>query len=296
MSLLRDIQEAAIDEQSQVATLLRKCKVLAARLGSEEFSRWIDNELNGYTKLDELPSYRIFNTHSYGHFVGPFGQMKNAPIPSTTLPEKVREYAQTLKITMSISALTNLSAEQEDRKDMWLPDLLRIVGEQIYEDMNCVSAWKPLTRAVLITILDTVRTRALNFVLEIEKEYPDAGEAAINSNPVPGEKVVQIFNTHITGTVQNLATGSNNVKQKAQLNSSSSDRMFTQMLDAISNTPAEQEIIDKMTSLIEEMRGSRGTDDFKTHYHSFMSMLADHMQVFGPVVAPFLPALAQMGF
>lgn len=59
MSLLRDIQDAAIDEQSQVATLLRKCKVLATRLGSQEFSRWIDNELNGYANLDELPAYRV---------------------------------------------------------------------------------------------------------------------------------------------------------------------------------------------------------------------------------------------
>ncbi len=296
MSLLRDIQAAAIDEQSQVATLLRKCKVLAARLGSEEFARWIDNELNGYTNLDELPVYRVLNVHSYGHFVGPYGQqMKNAPIPSTTLPEEVREYAQTSKITMAISALTNLSAGKEDQKDMWLPDLFRIVGERIYEDMNCVSAWKPLPRAALTTVLDTVRTRVLDFVLEIEKEYPNAGEAALNSNPVPEEKVSQVFNTYITGTVQNLATGSNNVKQKAQLDSSSSDRVFTQMLDAVSNVPEAPEIIDKMTSLIEEMRGSRGTNDFKTHYHSFMSMLADHIQVFGPVVAPFLPALAQMG-
>ncbi len=296
MSLLRDIQAAAIDEQSQVATLLRKCKVLAARLGSEEFSRWIDNELNGYADQDELPAYRVLNVHSYGHFVGPFGrQMKNAPIPPIALPEEAREPIQTSKINMPISALANLAGDEYSRLS-WPPDLVSIVGERIYEGMNCLSAWQLLPRSSLIAILDTVRTRVLNFVLEIEKEYPNAGEAAINSNPVPGEKVVQIFNTHITGTVQNLATGSNNVKQKAQLDSSSSDRVFTQILDAVANASAEQEIIDKMTSLIEEMRGSRGTEDFKTHYHSFMSMLADHMQVFGPVVAPFLPALAQMGF
>lgn len=141
MSLLRDIQEAAIDGKSQVATLLRKCKVLSARLGSEEFSRWIDNELNGYANQDELPAYRILKVRSYGHFVGSFGQqMKNAPIPSINLPEEVREYTQTSKITMAISALANLSAGEKDPGEAWLPDLLIIVGEQIYENMNCVSA------------------------------------------------------------------------------------------------------------------------------------------------------------
>ena len=295
MSLLRDIQEAAIDEQSQVATLLRKCKVLAARLGSEEFSRWIDNELNGYENLDQLPPYRVLNVRSYGEFVGPFGrQMKNAPIPPSALPEVLREGIQTSKIGMPISTLTSLSTDETSSRLSWPPDVVSIYGGRIYEGMNCLIAWQLLPRSALLAILDTVRTRVLNFALEIEKEYPNAGEAAINANPVPEEKVSQVFNTFITGTVQNLATGSNTVKQKAQLDSSSSDRIFAQLLDAVSNVSAVPEIRDNMTSLIEEMRGSRGTSDFKAHYDSFMATLADHMQVMGPVVGPFLPALAQM--
>ena len=295
MSLLRDVQEAAIDEQSQVATLLRKCKVLAARLGSEELSRWIDNELNGYESLDQLPSYRVLNVRSYGDFVGPFGrQMKNAPIPPGALPEELREGIQTSRISMPISTLTSLSTHESSSRLSWPPDVVSIYGERIYEGMNCLIAWQLLPRSALVAILDTVRTRVLNFALEIEKEYPNAGEAAVNSNPVPEEKVSQVFNTFITGTVQNLATGSNNVEQKAQLDSSSSNMIFSQMLDAVSNTSAGPEIIDKMTSLIEEMRGSRGTKDFKTHYESFVAALADHMQILGPVVGPFLPALTQM--
>jgi hypothetical protein len=295
MSLLRDIQEAAIDEQSQVATLLRKCKVLATRIGSEEFTRWIDNELNGYANLDDLPAYRVLNVRSYGHFVGYFGQqVKNAPIPPGALPKEIREYVQTSKINMSISALANLSGGDEDPREGWPPDVLSILGGRIYEDMNCISAWKTLPRAALISILDTVRTRVLNFALEIESEYPDAGEAPINSNPIPEEKVSQVFNTYITGTVQNLATGSNNVKQKASLSTGPSDEMFVRLLDAVSNASAEREAIEKMAAIVEEMRGSRGTLDFKAHYHTFMGILADHMQVFGPVVAQFLPALAQM--
>ena len=42
------------------------------------------------------------------------------------------------------------------------------------------------------------------------------------------------------------------------------------------------------------MRSTQGTDSFKENYQKFMSLLADHMQVLGPVVAPFLPALAAL--
>ena len=45
MSLLREIQNAAIDGGVKLQTLLRKCKVLAARLGNDEFSQWVDAEL-----------------------------------------------------------------------------------------------------------------------------------------------------------------------------------------------------------------------------------------------------------
>lgn len=293
MSLLREIQQAAIDEHSNIATLLRKCKVLAARLGSQEFGNWIDNELNGYRNLDELPPYRILRVNSYGDFVGYFGrQGKNLPIPPGSLPEEIREYTQTSKLKMAISALANLAESEDYSREAWPPDVVRIIGSKIYEDMNCLSAWKVLPRPALIAVLDTVRTSVLNFALQIESEYPDAGEAPINSKPIPEEKVSQVFNTYITGTVQNLATGSSHFKQQAHFSSGLSDELFSNLLDAVTKASASQEIIEKMSALIEEMRGSQGTSNFKNHYLSFMSMLADHMQVFGPLVMAYLPTLA----
>ena len=70
MSLLRKIQSAAIESNTDLATLLRKCKVLAARLGSQEFEMWVDNELSSYKSVKELPDYRVFYVNSKGHFSG----------------------------------------------------------------------------------------------------------------------------------------------------------------------------------------------------------------------------------
>jgi hypothetical protein len=261
MSLLRDIQQAAIDEHSQVATLLRKCKVLASRLGSQEFGEWIDNELNGYKNLDELPAYRILRVGSYGDFVGYGGSKgKNLPIPPMTLPEEIREYIQTSKLKMAVSALANLAESEDYSKESWPPDVVSIVGSKIYRDMNCLSAWKVLPRPALIAVLDTVRTRVLNFALQIERENPEAGEAPINSKPIPEEKVSQVFNTYITGTVQNLATGSSHFKQQARLSSSgTSDEIFSNLLDAVMKASTNQDAIEKISALIEEMRGSQAT-------------------------------------
>lgn len=294
MSLLRDIQDSAIDEGSQVATLLRKCKVLAVRLGSKEFGRWVDNELNGYEDLDELPSYRVLRVRSYGHFVGYGHEVKNAPIAPGVLPEEIREFSETSMINMPISALASLADAGSDSRDRWPPDVVRLVGSDIYENLNCVDAWKALPRAALIGIIDTVRTRILNFALEIESEYPDAGEAPVKSNPVPEDKVSQVFHTYITGNVQNLATGSSDFKQTATVNSGASDELFQNLLSAVMQASADAKVIAEVAGSIEEMRDARGTKKFKEHYQSFMSLLSDHMQVFGPLVAPYLPTLAQI--
>ncbi|HEY6873045.1 MAG TPA: hypothetical protein VI298_10010 [Geobacteraceae bacterium] len=88
MSLLREIQDAAIDSKTDLTVLLRKCKVLAARLGSPDFKQWVENELSGYSDIESLPDYRVWRVNSKGHFSGPFQSgLRNADIPMSCIPK-----------------------------------------------------------------------------------------------------------------------------------------------------------------------------------------------------------------
>ena len=87
----------------------------------------------------------------------------------------------------------------------------------IYEHMNCLSAWKVIPRGSIVALVDAVRNRILSFVLEIEEEDPDAGEAAPNSPPISQERVSQVFHTHIYGNVGNITEGSQHVHQKSTI-------------------------------------------------------------------------------
>ena len=295
MSLLREIQEAAIDSEVELTTLLRKCKVLAARLGNVEFKQWVENELSGYDDVETLPEYRILNVNSKGHFSGPFQSgLRNADIPLSCMPKKYRENLAHSYMMQPIAAMEALleASDGGSAQEPWNPDLVAHFGQKIYEGMNCMQAWKVIPITAVFASLDAVRNRILNFVLEIESEAPDAGEAPINSNPVPQEKVHQIFNTYITGDVQNVAAGSSNFKQKAK-KIDSSPEVFTQLIDALQSIH-NPEIISQLSPVIEEMKNNQGTNSFRDSYQNFMSLLADHMQVLGPVVAPYLPALAAL--
>ena len=179
-------------------------------------------------------------------------------------------------------------------QEPWNPDLVAHFGQKIYERMVCMQAWKVIPSAALVAALDTVRTRVLNFVLEIEAKNPAAGEAMANEKPVPQEAVQHIFNTYITGDVQNLSSGSTNVTQHAQLQKSIDAELFAKLLEAVIAAKLPKALEVEIGGVVEELRATKGTTAFKEKYHRFMGILANHMQVLGPVVAPFLPPLAAM--
>lgn len=296
MTLLREIQDAAIDSKVELAVLLRKCKVLAARLGNREFKQWVDNELNGYDDIESLPDYRVLKVNSKGHFSGPFQSgLRNADIPLLCIPEELRKNISHSYLTQPIASIEALVKNCKDGilSEPWNPDLVAYVGLNIYEGMNCLQAWKVIPVSAIIAVLDTVRNRILNFVLEIEAEAPDAGEAPINSKPLLQEKVQQIFNTYITGNVQNFATGSTNVKQEAVSNKIN-EKLFEDLIEALIKSKEDQKIVSELITAVEEMKHAQNTTGFKERYQRFMSILADHIQVFGPIVAPFLPGLAAL--
>lgn len=296
MSLLREIQNTAIDSNADLASLLRKCKILAARLGNSEFKQWVERELSGYQSINDLPDYRILNVHSRGHFAGPFGSgLRNADIPMSCIP---KEFHKNLKHSYFMQPVASIEAlvtgSDGTASEPWNPDLVAHVGQDIYQNMNCMQAWKVIPINSIIAVLDAIRNRILNFALEIEAEAPDAGDAPLNSNPVPQERVHQIFNTYITGNVQNIANGSENVSQQAEYTERETDELFSKLIEAVSKSEANSEATSELIELLEEMRANPKSPSFKEYYQKFISLLADHMQVLGPVVAPFLPSLSAL--
>ena len=91
LSLLEEIQTSAVDADCDLGTILRKCKLLAARLDSKPLEDWLLWESNGYPNEQDVPEYRVWQTTLKGHFTGYFGSaLNNAPIPMVCLPEDHR--------------------------------------------------------------------------------------------------------------------------------------------------------------------------------------------------------------
>ena len=211
MSLLREIQDAAVDGSSDLESLLRKCRVLATRLKHDELKNWVNCELDGYPNGVALPDSRKCHGMPYGHFVGAFGRaVQNCPIPVTALPEELRETMSHRYFREGVGALKNLveSVEGPSLRFAWPAEASALVRpENLASDLVLAQGWIYVDKGRVVGILSTVRNRILSFALEIEASYPHAGEAAPGEIPVPKEVVTQIFNQTFQGPVANVASG-----------------------------------------------------------------------------------------
>jgi hypothetical protein len=215
VTLLQDIQESAIDSGTSMSTLLRKAKVLAARLGNPEFTQWVDWELNGYPKNGNLPPYRVVSVNVRGNLSDAYGyrQWNGAPIMTTFLPEEFRDWGQTAYLNQPISLYESLLGKAGEIQSPWPQELANRYGAEGYTGWECLGAWQVLSRSSLVGLIDLVRNRLLEFVIEIGATAPDAGEAAPGITPVPQATVAQVFNTVMMGGVNNVAAGNANVTQ-----------------------------------------------------------------------------------
>lgn len=253
MSLLRDIQNSAIDAHTDIQVVLRKCKVLAARLNNEKFEKWVESELLGYQSIDSLPKYRIFRVESYGNFHGPFGSGRyHAIMPIGFLPITNQDFFRYSYLLAPISNYSDLLQQEGDGNilENWPAEAVVHFGGNFYKGMYCSAAWKQIPRNCLAAMIDTVRNRVLNFVIEIEKEAPDAGEAPLSSPLISDEKVNQVFHTHIYGNVENLSSGGSNFNQIGEVKSISGN--VDALLSYLANNKVPQEDLGVLQEAITE--------------------------------------------
>ena len=225
MGLLREIQDAAVDGASDLETLLRKCRVLATRLKHEELKNWVACELDGYPRDTLLPEYRKCLGSPFGTFVGAFGRaVKNCPIPTSEIPEDVRDAMTHQQFRQGVGELQNIveSVEGITLQLGWPAEASEIIRpKNMAGDLVLAQGWLTVDKSRVVGILSTVRNRILGFALELEASYPDAGESRPGETPISPEQVNKVFHQNITqnfhGPVANVASG-NAIEQTGTIN------------------------------------------------------------------------------
>src|SRR5262249_981540 len=170
------------------------------KAGSEEFGRWVDWELNGYPEGQPLPEYRRLPVQCYANFIDKGWRADRQPIQLDVLPKEVRE---ALTHSEFRDGIAKASILVEHGTQIERSDLVPLLQGNMLPAMRCVRVWMALPENGFAELLGSVRTRALDFVLEIEGENPDAGEATPGSRPVPVERLGMLVRKHF-GSVRTV--------------------------------------------------------------------------------------------
>lgn len=198
MSIVTDIINGAVDDSVKLATLLRKLLIVGDSLDNERLKEWVLHELNGYEALDQLPPYRTMDITAKGLFISMGGQMNDQPIPSATLEEEHRWWAETAHLLSAIASFEALAEGDPNGRVImeWPANMTAYYSDKILRGWNLNRAWQEIPTNAIRGMLDNVRTRILQFALELKQEV---GDGELSSEAAPPQKVNNAVQTIIYG-------------------------------------------------------------------------------------------------
>jgi len=205
VSLLRQIIEEVVRTDSDLQEVILRCKVLASQLGSETLENWLIWESKGYPEGVELPDYRVWPMIVKGNFAGSFGRS----LSNWTIPPALLHLDEKNEVMMrsgdSLSTIAHTLAEADSQMiSVDLGNLALLLGGDVIEDMNCLSAWGQFHKSRFSNVLNAVRNRVLDFALALSKELPQELEESGGPIELPKDRVTQVINTTVFSGTANV--------------------------------------------------------------------------------------------
>jgi AbiTii len=148
MKLLDEIIEGAVSDTQPIGTVLRKCLVLERQVKNEKFRIWLNHELDGYDKVDELPDYRTINSISRGVFIGYAGsQINDQPLALHVMEEKHRKLVDKVRLAQPAASYEGRPDKSADGSLPWPPSLTTKYQAKFIESFVLNRAWQEVLLA-----------------------------------------------------------------------------------------------------------------------------------------------------
>jgi hypothetical protein len=216
MPLLDEIRDGAIMCGADFDTTLRRAYLLATRLGYEPFQAWVTSELRGYADDAELPSYRVLSTSIWYEAVA--GYTRQSGIATWDFfygNETARKLASEIGIRLSVAELVSWADASDDIKVIPTPVVQDQVANHVQQSgFGLLSTRQIIAASAVRGLLSDICTSLLQFVLEIEKLYPEAGDEPLPHTPETERAVAAVFNqviVHGGSPSFSIASGTNPV-------------------------------------------------------------------------------------
>ena len=136
-----------------------------------------------------------------GDFSGAFGSgLRNINFPTFNLPEYIQKFANETKIIQGVKAIESLVKGESNELVMnWPPEYTVVCQSKIYTGMTLYYARKVIAKNSMIQILDTIRNKLLDFILDLHKNNPNI-DSEDTINKIPRKEINTAYKSHISGS------------------------------------------------------------------------------------------------
>jgi len=216
--LLDDIIEILSDTtKGSLEAALLKTKRLMRQLGHKELSTWVNSELSGYPKDAEVPNYRCVHTTPHASIILDGWQWKDTLLPVSALDDGLRENVTKLNVCSSIGTVEEQVKVYREKGHGLIrqlsPDYMPSLAKGLAKGAVITAAWCEVNMAELEAILIQVRSRLLDFCLEIQEQLGGAIEQDIPAKAANIDTPTMFHTIVYGGTV---IVGSTNIQVNNQ--------------------------------------------------------------------------------
>lgn len=178
-TLLAEIERDVLNEDVHLASILRKCIVLAGRTDAGELRAWATKELRGYEDGDSVPDYREVGAPLAIDAIAGLNQITGQNISPRSLPDFVQDTISdkyTFYVGIGEIEATIANADNTHVR-LSLPratDIVAIMNREAnVPHQRITSVYWVIAVSALRAILDHVRTTLAEMVAELHTIAPD---------------------------------------------------------------------------------------------------------------------------
>lgn len=210
MKIIDEIVDLLSSDDANLTNALFKTKVLAFRFGQSEIADWVTKELEGYSDSSEVPSYRTASQSVYGSVSNGYYHYEKVQLPIHHLPAKLKESFETAKFRQSISALEEFARKNRELTSSVPTELNSCFSEKLSDGYYVQQAWGVVSVGAPKEIVTRVRTRLLDFILELSEKLPNDLPEDEMKEEAKKNNVRDLFNRTVIGDNATFVFGDNN--------------------------------------------------------------------------------------
>jgi hypothetical protein len=261
--LLDEIIKILGSTTASLTEALLKTKMLLHQIRAKDLVPWVNSELDGYPD-DNVPSYRIISMDVRGNIETPTMIMGDQALAIQHLEEAQQKQLTRCAVRDSLTIVEE-GVKKNQVNPKWvmvrqLPPEATSALSRAYSHASVMSAWCVLNTAQFHGILSSVRTRLLDFALDLRDVV---GVEADNTKLVEKSAEVntkQMFQNAIYGPVGHVYFGSN-VSQTYTVNNNQGD--IDGLLRVISEIGVPQPDIEALRLAIKDDQADGKTPDIE---------------------------------